>query len=328
MPVAAVVIPTKNEAATIAAVIADIRLAFAGTRYDDVRVIITDDSIDDTRAIATQANAFVVRGMGEGLGVAMYRGLKAALHFDPDVIVSVDGDGQADVRAEIPKFLEPIDSGRADLVLGSRFIEGELVKYRYRWINRTGTKILSAMLRSQTGLKLTDSHGGIRAMRPEVVADLEILGTQTYVQESIIDAVEKGYRVIEIPSVWKHRAHGKSRVVGSIPKYIFYTFPILVLRSGQHIRWLYSTGIGAVISGFLAFLFVLIQEGFTYRLGHRVPAFLLIALLITTGLQLFFFGFVLQLLKQIKRNVDRGVADIQDSVRLKSRRDRTGGADQ
>jgi glycosyltransferase involved in cell wall biosynthesis len=311
---ACAVIPTKNEAETIAHVIAEVRRGFEGTCYDDVVVIITDDSSDDTRAIATAAGAVVVRGMGEGLGVAMYRGLKAAVQFDPDVIIAVDGDGQADAVVEIKRFLEPIESGRADFVLGSRFLEGELVKYHYRWINRLGTRILSRMLRAHTGIKLTDSHGGIRAMIPAVAADLEVLGTQTYVQETIVDAAEKGYRIVEIPSAWRPRMHGKSRVVGSIPKYVFYTLPILILRSGQHIRWLYSAGITSVFLGFAIFIGVLAEEGFTYKLGHRTPAMILIALCITTGLQLFFFGFVLQLLKQIKRNVDRGISDAQRAV--------------
>lgn len=314
MPRACVVIPTKNEASTIAEVIEDVRRGFQGTRYTEIVIVVTDDSVDDTRAIASRHGAVVVRGTGEGLGVAMYRGLKVAVQYAPDVIVSVDGDGQADASTEIRRFVEPIDSGRADMVLGSRFLDDESVKYDYRWINRFGTRVLSKMLRAQTGLKLTDSHGGIRAMIPEVAADLEVLGTQTYVQETIVDACEKGYRILEIPSVWKPRAHGTSRVVGSIPKYVFYTLPILILRSGQHIRWLYSAGILSAILGFAIFVGVLVQEGFTYKLGHRLPAILLVALCVTTGLQLFFFGFVLQLLKQIKRNVDRNSVEIRPIV--------------
>jgi polyprenyl-phospho-N-acetylgalactosaminyl synthase len=308
---ACVVIPTKNEAASIAAVMADVRRGFEATRYDDVVVIIADDSSDRTRAIAAEHGAYVVHGTGEGLGVAMYRGLKAAVTFSPDVIVAVDGDGQADATVEIKRFLARIEAGEADLVLGSRFLKDDLVHYHYRWINRFGTHVLSAFLRAHTKLNLTDSHGGIRAMVPDVAADLEMLGTQTYVQETILDAVEKGYRVVEIPSVWKKREYGKSRVVGSIPRYVFYTLPILMLRSGQHIRLLYSAGICLVVLAFAVFVGIQVQEGFTYRIAHRLPALVLVALLTTTGLQLFFFGFVLQLLKQIKRGVDRAPTNVR-----------------
>ena len=248
MPRAAVVIPTRNEELSIARVIEEIRSGFVGTRYNEVDIVLADDSSDRTRRIARDLGAVVVPGGGEGLGVAMYRGLKMAAQLAPDVIVAVDGDGQADAAAEIRRFLTPIERDEADLVLGSRFLDRGLVKYPYRWINRFGTRVLSAFLRAQTGLPLTDSHGGIRAMRPEVAADLDLLGTQTYVQESILDAVEKGYRVTEIASVWRKREHGSSRVVGSIPKYILYTLPILILRSGQHLRLLYSAGLLSMVA--------------------------------------------------------------------------------
>jgi glycosyltransferase involved in cell wall biosynthesis len=304
VPRAAVVIPTRNEEQSIARVIAEVRSGFVGTRYNEVDIVLADDSSDRTRRVARELGAVVVPGGGEGLGVAMYRGLKAAAQLAPDVIIAVDGDGQADAAAEIRRFLAPIERDEADLVIGSRFLDRGLVKYPYRWINRFGTRVLSAFLRAQTGLPLTDSHGGIRAMRPEVAADLDLLGTQTYVQESILDAVEKGYRVTEIASVWRKREHGSSRVVGSIPKYILYTLPILILRSGQHLRLLYSAGLLSMVGGVLYFAIILAQEGLL-NIGSRVPGLLLVALLLMSGLQLFFFGFVLQLLKQIKRNVDR-----------------------
>lgn len=305
MPTAAVVIPTRNEEKSIESVIAEIRSAFTGSRYDRVEILITDDSVDGTRAIARRAGAHVVNGGGEGLGAAMYRGLKESLAFDPDVVVTIDGDGQTDAKVEIPRFLAVIDRDEADLVLGSRFKERGLVRYRYPLINRFGTRVLTHFLNAKTGLGLTDSHGGIRVMRAAVVQELQMIGTHTYVQETIIDAAEKGFRIIELPSAWRAREHGTSRVVGSIPKYVFYTLPIILLRSGHHIRTLYNTGIFLVAVALLYFVYVVISEGFTLAMGHRTPAFILIALLISVGLQLFFFGFVLQLLNQIKRTVDR-----------------------
>jgi glycosyltransferase involved in cell wall biosynthesis len=305
MATAVVVIPTKNEENTIASVIEDIRAAFAPLGYDRVEIQITDDSTDRTREIARACGAHVVNGGGEGLGTAMYRGLKEALYFEPAVIVSIDGDGQTDARTEIPVFLKPIQEGRADLVLGSRFQQEGLVGYRYRLVNRLGTRLLVWILRRLTGLPLTDSHGGIRAMVPDVVRELQLIGSHTYVQETILDAVEKGFRVVELPSVWRKRQFGESRVVRSIPRYIAYTLPVLLLRSGQHIRALYTTGGLLFVGAFVIFAGVIAQEGFTLALGHRTPAFLLIALMVMAGLQLLFFGFSFQLLKQIKRSIDR-----------------------
>jgi dolichol-phosphate mannosyltransferase len=305
MPTAVVVIPTRNEEKSILAVIDEIRGAFAGLRYDRVEILITDDSHDDTRRLALSAGAHVVIGGGEGLGTAMFRGLKEAVRFNPDVIVAIDGDGQTDAKVEIPRFIAEVENNRADLVLGSRFKQDGLVKYHYRSVNRFGTHVLVFLLNRKTGLKLTDSHGGIRAMTAAVVEELQMLGSHTYVQETIIDAAEKGFRIVELPSAWRVRQHGKSRVVGSIPKYVFYTLPVILLRSGYHIRILYSVGIWLVLFAFAYFFVVSWQEDFSWsRMATRTPAFILIALLVISGIQLFFFGFMLQLINQIKRSVD------------------------
>src|SRR5262245_34188198 len=136
MPTAVVVIPTRNEEKSIEAVIGEIRGAFDGSRYDRLEILITDDSSDATRSIARRAGAHVVNGGGEGLGAAMFRGLKESLAFDPDVIVTIDGDGQTDAKTEIPRFIGVIERDEADLVLGSRFKQEGLVQYRYKFINR------------------------------------------------------------------------------------------------------------------------------------------------------------------------------------------------
>lgn len=296
----AVVIPTKNEEYSIASVISSVRRVLSSAGHESV-IYITDDSHDKTRQVAKELGAVIIRGSGDGLGTAMLRGLKGALAANPDVIMSVDADGQVDIASELLQFLSVIQEGSFDLVIGSRFIKADLIHYRYPRTNRFGTKLLVGILCRQTGLSLTDSHGGIRAMIPAVVQELEMIGSHTYVQETIIDAHEKGFRILEIPSAWLPRQHGNSKVVKSIPLYVMYTLPVLLLRSGKHIRWLNSLGVFSFLLGFVVFGIILVQEGFTYSLADRLPGLTFVALLITTGLQLFFFGFILQLLKQIKK---------------------------
>jgi hypothetical protein len=132
------------------------------------------------------------------------------------------------------------------------------------------------------------------------------LGSHTYVQETIIDAAEKGFRIVELASVWQPRLHGKSRVVSSIPRYVFYTLPILMLRSGQHIRLLYSGGIALILAALAYFLVILAEAGFNVKaMGDRVPAFVWITLMISVGFQCFFFGLILQLIKEMKYKLDR-----------------------
>jgi glycosyltransferase involved in cell wall biosynthesis len=299
-----VVLPTRNEEATLAGVIGEIRAAFAQHGLRDPVIVISDDSHDRTRQIAGELGVRVVNGEGKGLGFAMQKALKAALRLAPDVLVTMDADGQSDPR-EIMSFLEPIAKGEADLVLGSRFLKPGLVQYRYRFINRAGTRILAWMMRKITGLPLTDSHGGLRAWRTEVVRHLEIMGTHTYVQETIIDAWQKGFRIREIPSAWRKREKGKSRVVGSIPKYIMYTLPILLIRSGTHVRWLYRASALLVGAGIMYFIVILAESGFSKaRLYGRIPALIAVSMLAVIGIQLFTLGFITEILRMIKLRVD------------------------
>ncbi len=295
-----IVLPTKNEQAVLESLIKEIRDICLKNQINIKNIFISDDSHDDTRQIARNNGVKVVIGGGKGLGLAMLKGLKEAASEDVDFIFAIDADGQVDLN-EIPVFLNAINENNADLVLGSRFLTEGLVDYKYKWINRTGTRILSGIMNKLTGLKLTDSHGGIRVMRREVIHELDIIGNHTYVQETIIDSHENGFKIIEIPSRWLERKHGQSRVVLSIPKYIFYTLPILLIRSGAHIKYLYPIGIFMVFISFIDLLTVGLITNFSFFEMIERQSFHLFLLLFTTGINLFFFGFIFELLMNIKR---------------------------
>jgi glycosyltransferase involved in cell wall biosynthesis len=311
-PRVCVVIPTKNEENSIAKVIDDVKRAIEDAGFGIPLVVVTDDSVDGTEAAAGRAGATVVRAGGIGLGYAMAVGLREAVRTECEYIVSVDGDGQAD-PSEIPAFLEPLESGRADLVLGSRFLAKGLVKYKYPRFNRVGVLILAWLLTLFSGQRFTDSHGGIRAMRRQVVAELALTGTHSYVQETIIDAVQRGYRVTEVPSAWTKREHGSSRVVASIPRYAAHTLPVLLVKTGKHITWLTTGGAFFAVAAVVGFVAILIEEGFSIPdLFDRLPALLLIALLVMVGTQMFFTGLVLEMLRNMARRVDRVDPSRQD----------------
>ena len=101
------VLPTRNEEATVKEVIGELRTVAADAGFKSSTIIVTDDSKDRTRLIAAEECAVVVNGGGKGLGYAMFGGLKRSLSHGPDVIVSMDADGQSD-PSEIYRFLEPV----------------------------------------------------------------------------------------------------------------------------------------------------------------------------------------------------------------------------
>ena len=226
---------TKNEEHAIASALRGLRHICETQGWENVGFFLADDSHDATRIIAEREGATIIAGDGKGLGSAYRAGLEEVLRHAPDLIVTLDGDGQTEL-SEIPRFIAIQRSTRADLVLGSRFQNKDLVQYTYRKRNRLGTWLLSHYLTWMTGQKITDSHGGIRVITPRAAQGIKIYGAHTYVQESIVDIHERGMRIVEIPSVWKKREQGQSRVVHSIGKYILRVAPFLALRAMLRLR--------------------------------------------------------------------------------------------
>jgi glycosyltransferase involved in cell wall biosynthesis len=198
------------------------------------KFVVSDDSSDGTAELARSMGALVVPGGGQGLGRAYVSGLKKCVELGVDRIFLLDGDGQADL-AELSRFIMAMDDKSAGLVTGSRFLGPSGIDYRYPLINRAGAWMLAAYLSCMTGQRFSDSHGGLRLMTAEVAQTQKIYGTHTYVQESIVDAVSRGFRVVEIPSCWHVRKHGHSRVVHSTFRYARRTGPYLLLRLGRKI---------------------------------------------------------------------------------------------
>ena len=213
--------------------IGDLRAEAMSLNLKNFKICVVDDSTDETKKIAAECGAEVVSGPGTGLGGAYLSGTRFCLGFQPDVVVTLDGDGQV-ALSELKLFLTPLMNGY-DLVVGSRFLHDNKITYSYPTINHLGSKMLSGYLTAMTGQKLTDSHGGFRAMKADVLKNLHLKGTHTYVQETLIEASEAGFKILEIPSQWLVRKHGGSRVVGSIPKYIKRVGPVLLKRLARKI---------------------------------------------------------------------------------------------
>ena len=298
-----VVIPAKNEGESIAEVINELKEVNREHEFGDLEVLVVNDSTDDTDKVVIGLGESVIRGDGTGLGAAMYMGMKEAVRRGADVIVSIDADGQFD-PLELPRVITPILESSADLVLGSRFLDHG-VEYKMPLINKIGNSVLSWMVRKASGFQVTDGQTGYRAMTREVAEKFEMIGTHTYVQETIIDAAEKHFRILEVPARFRLRKHGSSKVVSSVKRYAIWTFPVLVLRAGLHMMFFTAIGIIMVLIGLGYGIFVFYEESFIIsNIFDRLPALLLVVLLITLGFQIFFIGMVLQMLVRIKHKVD------------------------
>lgn len=150
-----VVIPAFNEAKVIRSVVSNIHQLCH-------RVVVVDDaSADTTKHEAVQGGAVVIRHMiNRGQGAALKTGIDYSLQHGADIVVTFDADGQHDPK-DMAALVQPIQEGRAEVVLGSRFLLNtfEHMPALRKFILRAGIMFTRAV----SGISVTDTHNGFRA---------------------------------------------------------------------------------------------------------------------------------------------------------------------
>jgi glycosyltransferase involved in cell wall biosynthesis len=203
----AVVIPTLNEEAAIAGVIAGIPPGIV----DDI-IVADSGSTDRTVERARAAGARIVSETRRGYGRACHAGAAAAR--DCDIIVFLDGDG-SDCPELIPLIVEPIASGRADFVIGSR-TRGTREPHSMSAHQLLAGYAIGAALRLLYGVRCTDM-GPFRAIRCDVLMRLGMREmSYGWNLEMQMRAARAGLRIVELPVAHRRRAGGVSKVSGSL----------------------------------------------------------------------------------------------------------------
>jgi glycosyltransferase involved in cell wall biosynthesis len=210
-----VFIPAWNEADSVAAVIAGVREHLSGA---DV-LVIDDGSTDETGPCAAEAGATVASlPFNQGLGAALQTGYLYALREGYDFCAHLDADGQHP-PAEVARLLEEVRSGRADLVIGSRYREqgasGEGTDggedYKPTISRRIGTSVFRFFLTLATRQRFTDTTSGMRAANRRVMELFSENYSPDFAEiESLQLAVRQGLRVEEVPVRMLERAGGSS----------------------------------------------------------------------------------------------------------------------
>lgn len=219
-----VVIPTRNEEGMIEEIIDGCR------PYADELLVVDGHSVDRTREIAEKAGVKVILDNGKGKGAA----LRHAINFvSGDIIVFIDADGSHDPR-DIPRLVEPILKGEADHVSGSRLIGGssELHGGFDECFRLMGSSFITACINWRFGVVLSESQNGFRAIRTDVIKQLDLKENITTIeQEMIMKTLKKGFRMAEVPTHEHKRRMGYSKIslrkvwfryVYSLFKYLFF----------------------------------------------------------------------------------------------------------
>jgi glycosyltransferase involved in cell wall biosynthesis len=201
-----VVIPTFNEAESIAAVVAEL------PRDVVDRVIVADGgSTDGTPDKARRAGAEVI-AVGRGYGLACLKGAEAAA--PSAIVVFMDGDG-ADDPAAIAALVGPIRTGAADFAIASR-ARGEREPGSMAWHQLLAGHVAGLLTRALYGVRYTDMCA-FRAIRRDTLLKLGMRElTYGWNLEMQMRVARSGLRVVEVPVAYRCRIGGESKVAGSL----------------------------------------------------------------------------------------------------------------
>jgi len=209
-PEVTVIIPARNEADTVAAVVGEC------LHYASYVIVVEGGSSDDTAAVAESVGARIIRDKGLGKGAALKL---AAEHVTTPICVFVDADGSHD-PIDIPLLVAPIKDGQSDHVTGSRLLGGsdELHGGGDEFLRLAGSAFITYLINRRFGARISDSQNGFRAIRTDLFRRLDVRSRHTTIEmEIIMSTLASGYRLTEVPTHERPRAAGFSKIALSNP---------------------------------------------------------------------------------------------------------------
>ncbi len=201
-----VVIAALDEQDGIGSVLEGIPAEACGCRVDTL--VVDDGSTDRTSEVSRGHGVHVARlERNCGHGIALRVGYQLAREHGAEYIVTLDADGQWDPH-ELPRVLEPLVAGEADFIIGSRVLGATETEDSFR---QAGVHVFAALVRLLTGVKVTDTSSGYRAMKAEITGKVRQEQVQYQTSELLIGAIFQGYRIAERPIVMHKRVAGVSK---------------------------------------------------------------------------------------------------------------------
>ena len=185
-------IPAYNEEKNLAKIIVKLK------KMVDQILVCDDGSTDSTCAIAESLGVTVIKHPeNSGYGMAIRSIFLKAREINADLLVTIDADGQHKIE-DINKIIKPIADGRADISIGSRFLEEDNNTPSYR---KLGVKVITKVTNSSLTEKVTDAQSGFRAYNNKVLQSLTPsdsgMGIST---EILIKSSNLGFKIAEVPT--------------------------------------------------------------------------------------------------------------------------------
>lgn len=284
-----ILIPTLNEGKTIEGIVGK----FKSMGFSDI-LVIDGHSSDDTVKKAQNAGARVViqSGTGKGQAVSQAFGMITSKY-----VVMLDGDGTY-LPEEVDKILEPVAAGTADHVIGNRFANYQ--KGAFTSLNLFGNRILNKIFGFAYGIWLEDILSGYRAFNNNAIKQIELNRTGFEVETEItVECVKKDLKIVEVPITYLARVSGAATKLQPV-RDGFRIASTIYLLARTHNPLFYFNIIGGLltISGMAVGIYVV--DEWLRNINH-IPLTILATLLIVTGIQMFIFAILSDLIVSMHR---------------------------
>ncbi|MDR1993684.1 MAG: glycosyltransferase family 2 protein [Nitrososphaerota archaeon] len=203
-----IIIPVYNEELTIGNIINRTKEATQQLGLETEIIVVDDRSHDKSLLVACKHDVKVYTLKEHlGKGYALRAGFAKA---KGDLIVTIDSDG-SHWPEELHEVLAPVFCDQADLVIGSRYMNRKRVEARK--LNKFGVQIFNSLIQLFTGIAITDSQSGYRAMKREVLMMQQLKSGEYEIEsEMLVKAAKAGYRIAEVPITFEQRTYGRSGV--------------------------------------------------------------------------------------------------------------------
>jgi dolichol-phosphate mannosyltransferase len=237
LPGAWLILPTYNEAENIEGLVRAALAQLERTGVQHTIVVVDDGSPDGTGRIADRladelAPVRVLhRDRKQGLGRAYLAGFALALENGAELVLEMDSDFSHD-PADLPRLLAASEA--ADLVLGSRYVPGGGVT-SWGWLRRLLSRGGSAYARILLGVPVRDLTGGFKCFHRRVLEAIELENVHAdgygFQIELTYKAVRAGFKVAEVPILFRERSVGESKMTWRIALEAVWKVPLLRLRA-------------------------------------------------------------------------------------------------
>jgi glycosyltransferase involved in cell wall biosynthesis len=291
-------IPCFNEETTLPIVLAALPRSLSG--FDVVEWLIIDDGCtDNTVRVAKQHGVDHVVNFRKNRGLArgFMAGIDKCLELGADVIVNTDADNQY-MASDIPKLVEPIVAGLADIVVGSRPIDDI---DDFSPIKKILQKIGSKVVRIVSKTKVRDVTSGFRAMSRDAAMQMNVFSEYTYTLESVIQAGQKNLAVLSVP-IGTNDYLRPSRLMSSIPSYICKSVATIFRIFVVYKPFRFFIVLGTVL--FLLGILIGLRFLFYYLGGNgggHIQSLILASLFLSAGFQVIMVAFLSDLLSVNRR---------------------------